>query len=83
MARVTVEDCLVRIPNRFALIHLATKRALQLKRNAEPLVETENKECVTALREVGEGMITFQGDVEEIVSGRWRKERKRARRKTR
>ncbi|NQW62171.1 MAG: DNA-directed RNA polymerase subunit omega [Deltaproteobacteria bacterium] len=83
MARVTVEDCLVRIPNRFALIHLATKRALQLKRNAEPLVETENKECVTALREVGEGKITFQGDVEEIVSGRWRKERKRARRKTR
>jgi len=83
MARVTVEDCLVRIPNRFALIHLATKRALQLKRNAEPLVETENKECVTALREVGEGNITFQGDVEEIVSGRWRKERKRNRRKTR
>lgn len=83
MARVTVEDCLVRIPNRFALIHLATKRALQLKRNAEPLVETENKECVTALREVGEGKITFQGDVEEIVSGRWRKERKRTRRKTR
>ena len=83
MARVTVEDCLVRIPNRFALIHLATKRALQLKRNAEPLIETENKECVTALREVGEGKITFQGDVEEIVSGRWRKERKRARRKTR
>jgi DNA-directed RNA polymerase subunit omega len=83
MARVTVEDCLVRIPNRFALIHLATKRALQLKRNAEPLVETENKECVTALREVGEGKITFQGDVEEIVSGRWRKERKRNRRKTR
>ena len=83
MARVTVEDCLVRIPNRFALIHLATKRALQLKRNAEPLVETENKECVTALREVGEGKLTFQGDVEEIVSGRWRKERKRARRKTR
>lgn len=83
MARVTVEDCLVRIPNRFALIHLATKRALQLKRNAEPLVETENKECVTALREVGEGKITFQGDVEEIVAGRWRKERKRARRKTR
>lgn len=83
MARVTVEDCLVRIPNRFALIHLATKRALQLKRNAEPLVETENKECVTALREVGDGKITFQGDVEEIVSGRWRKERKRNRRKTR
>lgn len=83
MARVTVEDCLVRIPNRFALIHLATKRALQLKRNAEPLVETENKECVTALREVGDGKITFQGDVEEIVSGRWRKERKRSRRKTR
>lgn len=83
MARVTVEDCLVRIPNRFALIHLATKRALQLKRNAEPLVDTENKECVTALREVGEGKITFQGDVEEIVSGRWRKERKRNRRKAR
>ena len=50
MARVTVEDCLTLAPNRFALVHLATKRALQLRKDAEPLVDTDNKECVTALR---------------------------------
>ena len=55
MARVTVEDCLVHAPNRFALIHLAAKRALQLKRDAEPLVDrVENKEIVTSLREIAE-----------------------------
>jgi DNA-directed RNA polymerase subunit omega len=84
MARVTVEDCLVKVPNRFALVHLATKRALQLKKGADSMVESENKECVTALREISEGKVMFVGDVDEIVAGRFRREgRKRNRRRTR
>jgi DNA-directed RNA polymerase subunit omega len=52
MARITVEDCLLKIPNRFELIMLATKRAKQLFRGAKPLIETDNREIVTALREI-------------------------------
>lgn len=70
MARVTVEDCLTLAPNRFALVHLATKRALQLRKDAEPLVESTNKECVTALREVADGKITFDVPVEDVLTGR-------------
>ena len=51
MARITVEDCLDRIPNRFELVLGAAKRAKQLLRRA-PLVESDNKEVVTALREI-------------------------------
>lgn len=77
MARVTVEDCLTVVPNRFALVHLATKRALQLKKDAEPLVETENKECVTALREVADQRIRFEPSIEELLTGNFRRERRR------
>ena len=52
MARITVEDCLERVPNRFALVLLAARRAKQLLKGARPLVESENKEIVSALREV-------------------------------
>ena len=52
MARITVEDCLERIPNRFELVLGAAKRAKQLLKGARPLVETDNKEVVTALREI-------------------------------
>lgn len=54
MARITVEDCLKQIPNRFELVLLASRRAKQLLKGARPLVETDNKEVVTALREVAE-----------------------------
>ena len=47
MARITVEDCLERVPNRFKLIILAAKRARQLLKGAKPLLETENREIVT------------------------------------
>lgn len=69
MARVTVEDCLVRVPNRFALVHLGVKRARQLMKDAEPLIPTENKECVTALREVADGRIEFIEDLDEVLHG--------------
>ena len=52
MARVTVEDCLEKTPNRFELVLGAAKRAKQLLKGARPLVESDNKEIVTALREI-------------------------------
>jgi len=57
MARITVEDCLQKVPNRFELVMLASKRAKQLFRGAKPLIETDNREIVTALREVAAGKV--------------------------
>jgi DNA-directed RNA polymerase subunit omega len=59
MARVTVEDCLENVDNRFELVLLATKRARQLVNGVDPLVPWENdKPTVVALREIAEGLIT-------------------------
>ena len=58
MARVTIEDCLEKVDNRFMLATVAVRRAKQLLRGARPLVETENKEVVTALREIAEGVVS-------------------------
>ncbi|MEA2626220.1 MAG: DNA-directed polymerase subunit omega [Candidatus Binatota bacterium] len=55
MARITVEDCLEKIPNRFELVLLAAKRAKQLLKGARPLVDSDNKEIVTSLREIAAG----------------------------
>ncbi len=55
MARITVEDCLEKIPNRFALVLGAARRAKQLLKGARPLIESNNKEVVTALREIAAG----------------------------
>jgi DNA-directed RNA polymerase subunit omega len=53
MARITVEDCIEKVDNRFELVLLATKRARQIARGATPLVEVENdKPTVIALREI-------------------------------
>jgi DNA-directed RNA polymerase subunit omega len=52
MARITVEDCLGRVGNRFELVLLGARRAKQLLKGARPLVESDNKEIVTALREI-------------------------------
>ena len=61
MARVTVEDCLARIPNRFELVLTAAKRARQIEHGAEPLVPMgKEKPVVIALRELGEGKIDRQ-----------------------
>ena len=62
MARITVEDCLENIDNRFELVLTATKRARQIGHGAEPLVEEENdKPTVIALREIAEGLIDAEG----------------------
>jgi DNA-directed RNA polymerase subunit omega len=68
MARVTVEDCLVQVPNRFALVVLAAERARQLARGATAGVDSENKPCVTALREIAAGLVTFREDVKSVVT---------------
>ena len=54
MARITVEDCLQKVNNRFGLIHLAAKRVRQLRKGAEPLVVCKNKDIVVALREIAD-----------------------------
>lgn len=59
MARVTVEDCLSNVDNRFQLVLVATKRARQISLGSDPLVEEDNdKPTVLALREIAEGLVT-------------------------
>ncbi len=59
MARVTVEDCLENVDNRFQLVLLSAKRARQLSNGKPPLVEVENdKPTVVALREIAANLIT-------------------------
>lgn len=60
MARITIEDCLEKVENRYELVHLATKRVKQLREGAESLVRSKNKEVVTALREIAAGKIKHQ-----------------------
>ena len=58
MARITVEDCTEKVPNRFHLVQIASIRTKQLKKGARPLVASEdNKEVVVALREIAAGFI--------------------------
>ncbi|MCF8058214.1 MAG: DNA-directed RNA polymerase subunit omega [Bacteriovoracaceae bacterium] len=52
MARITIEDCLEKVENRYELVHLATKRVKQLRDGADRLVRSKNKDIVTALREI-------------------------------
>ncbi|MDB4470735.1 DNA-directed RNA polymerase subunit omega [Deltaproteobacteria bacterium] len=62
MARVTVEDCLDVIPNRFLLAMVASKRAKQLYKGAEPMIENKsgNKKVVVALREIAANSVEFE-----------------------
>lgn len=54
MARVTVEDCLDEVKNRFALVHLTAKRSKELMKGARAVYECKNREIVTALREIAD-----------------------------
>jgi DNA-directed RNA polymerase omega subunit len=67
LARVTVEDCLEKVPNRFALTILAAERARVVQKGAQPLVKCDNKAAVIALREVAEGRVHFVEEVESQV----------------
>jgi DNA-directed RNA polymerase subunit omega len=72
MARVTVEDALPHVDNRFALVLLASKRARQLMAGARPLVDhSKNKPCVLSLREIATGRVRFDRDVREALMGKF------------
>jgi len=60
MARITVEDCMEHVENRFELVHLAAKRTKLLVKGARPLVKSTNKEVVSALREIAAGEVYFE-----------------------
>ncbi len=76
MARITVEDCLEVVNNRFELVLMATKRARQLEKGAEPAVNPEqDKSTVLALREIAERRID-QNMIDQIDAA----ERERAER---
>jgi DNA-directed RNA polymerase subunit omega len=66
VARITVEDCLEEIDNRFLLVHLAALRAKQLRKGSNPMVDSpENKEVVRALREIAAGKVTTE-NIDEL-----------------
>jgi len=60
MARVTVEDCLRQVPNRFALVLLATRRTRQLLEGAKPLVKAKNKPAIISLREIAQNKVRIK-----------------------
>lgn len=62
MARVSVEDCLKKVNNRFFLVHLASRRVRQLEKGAKRLVNSKNKNIVEALREVAAGKARLISD---------------------
>jgi len=68
MARVTVEDCLEREENRFALVILASNRTRQLMKGADPLLKTKNKPAVTSLREIAAGKVHFNRNSHDVVT---------------
>jgi DNA-directed RNA polymerase subunit omega len=60
MARITVEDCLRKVESRFELVILAARRAKMIMKGAKPLVESDNRSIVNALREVAAGKVKFE-----------------------
>lgn len=67
MARITVEDCLKFVRNRYELVHLCTKRTRQLFRGADRLVASKNNEVVTALREIAAGKVRLIRHENEVA----------------
>jgi len=69
MARITVEDCLKKVESRFELVLLAAGRAKMLLSGAKPVVDADNRQIVTALREVAEGKVEFvKPETEDVQS---------------
>jgi DNA-directed RNA polymerase subunit omega len=68
VARVTVEDCLENVNNRFALVILAAERARQLANGAKPLIRCGNKPAVTSLREIAKSRVKFNEPVDSTVN---------------
>lgn len=73
MARVTVEDCLEHVENRFALVHVTSKRSKELMKGAEPLYKCNNKEIVTALREIAASKVKVKVPKQETAQVKGKK----------
>jgi DNA-directed RNA polymerase subunit omega len=65
MARITVEDCLEKVENRFALVLLTAERTRQLLKGSRPLVKTDNKDGVIALREIAAGKVNSRKSIKK------------------
>jgi len=66
MARITIEDCLKRVPNRFLLVNMVAKRVRQIREGSEYLVSSpKNEDIVVSLREIAAGKIAIKEDTEE------------------
>jgi len=68
MARVTVEDCLQHVENRFALVVMTIKRAREIFNGSPALVRSKNKEIVTALREIAAGKVKTDREVKQALA---------------
>lgn len=65
VARITVEDCLEKVPNRFQLVHMAAARVRQIREGSEYLVSSpKNEDIVVALREIAAGKVVQKNDPE-------------------
>ncbi len=60
MARITIEDCLEKVDNRFSLVHLAARRVRQLRAGSKVMSDRKNKDVVLSLREIAAGQITAE-----------------------
>jgi DNA-directed RNA polymerase subunit omega len=67
MARISAQDCFLRIPNHFALCILAAKRARELVAGRPPTVHCDNKAAVTSLREIAAGKVAFRESLDEAI----------------
>jgi len=65
LARVTIEDCLKNVENRFQLVHLAAKRVRQVREGGDFLIKSRNKDVVTVLREIAAKRVTVKKKVED------------------
>ena len=70
MARVTVEDCVVKVPNRFDLVLLASQRAREISAGAKEIVERDNdKNPVVALREIADSALNLDNLMQSVITG--------------
>ena len=68
MARITIEDCLKQVENRFLLVHMAAKRVRQIREGSEYLVSSpKNEDIVVALREIAAGKVFLKQDIETEI----------------
>ena len=68
MARITVEDCLRKVPNRFTLVNMVAKRVRQIREGSEYLVSSpKNEDIVVSLREVAAGKVIIKPEAEPEI----------------